>query len=168
MELEGGEFFVELGVIELAPVDEIEVFFWLEEREDFDPERGEDDVGVAGAAGRESGEEACHEEEGEWHPPEKGGMAHKGGDSDQEGEGKGDSGDHDESLSLTGTGETEFLVGFDDFLGSCHDLKFAGVDAEGVSLLDNTQTAAHGAASSAPPCEACALSKVFRTHGGSF
>ena len=136
MELEGGEFFVEPGVIELAPVDKVEVFFRFEERKDFDSERGQDDVGVSGAAGGEPGEDARDEEEGERHPPEEGGMPHKGGDADEEGKGKGDGGDHDESLGLGRAREAEFLMRFGDFLGGCHDLEIPIVDGESVSLLD--------------------------------
>ncbi len=120
VELEEGEVVIELCRVELAPVDEVEVFLGFEKGEDLDAEGGEDEVGVPGAAHREAEDEAGEEEKGQGHPPMEIGMPHQGGDRDEESESEGDGGGDEEALSLGGTGEAEFLVGLGDVLWGSH------------------------------------------------
>ena len=114
------EFFVEIGVIEFGPVDQIEVFLRLEERENLDTHRSEDDVRVAGAMERDSGEEPGQDEERKGHPPTEIRVANKPGDGDKKGKGKGHGGSNKHSLSLSGAGEAEFLVRFGDCFRGGH------------------------------------------------
>lgn len=120
MEFGQSEVFVEIGVIEFGPVDQVEVFLGLEEWENLDAHRGKDDVGVAGAVERDSGEEPGYDEERKWHPPTEIRVAHKPGDGDKKGKGESYGGSNKHSLSLSGAGEAEFLVGFGDCFWGGH------------------------------------------------
>ena len=114
------EVFVEISVIEFGPVDQIEVFLRLEERENLDTHWSEDDVGVAGAMERDSGEEPGQDEERKRHPPTEIRVAHKPGDGDKKGKGEGHGGPNKHALGLSGPGEAEFLVRFGDCLWGGH------------------------------------------------
>lgn len=120
MKFQHGQFVVEFRVVNFAPINEVEVVLRFAQRENLDPERGEDEVGVAGTATGEAAEEQGGHEEGEGHPPAEGGMSHQPSDGDEKSKGKGDGCDHHESLGLGDPGEAEFLVRFGDFLWRGH------------------------------------------------
>lgn len=120
MEFCQSEVFVEIGVIEFGPVDQVEVFLGLEEWKNLDAHRGEDDVGVAGAVERDSCEEPGQDEERKRYPPTEIRVSHEPGGRREQGEGQSDSGSNEHSLSLSGAGEAEFLVRFGDCLWGGH------------------------------------------------
>jgi hypothetical protein len=57
MKFQHGQFVVEFRVVNFAPINEVEVVLRFAQRENLDPERGEDVVGVAGTATGEAAEE---------------------------------------------------------------------------------------------------------------
>jgi hypothetical protein len=136
VKLQRGEVFVKIGMFQLGPVNKIEVFLRFEERENFHAHRGENEVGVAGAASAQARQKNCQNEEGQWHPPSEGGVIHQPGDAQEQGKGEGDRRDDDESLSLSGAGETELFMRLGNFFWDGHCLKIAVVDAKGVALVD--------------------------------
>ena len=109
-----GEIVVEFGVVKFGPVNEIEIFLRLEEREDLNPHGRENDVGVAGAVEGDPGEEPRCGEEGNRHPPSEIGVAKEPGESNQKEEGKEHGGSDEDPLGLSGASEAEFLVRFGD------------------------------------------------------
>ena len=120
MEFGQSEVFVEIGVIEFGPVDQVEVFLRLEEWKNLDAHRGEDDVGVAGAVECDSYEDPGQNEERKRCPPMEIRVSYEPGDRREQGEGESDSGGNEHSLSLSGAGEAEFLVRFGDCLWGGH------------------------------------------------
>ena len=132
--------FIKVVAFDLVPVDEVEVFFGFQEGEDFDPEWGEDDVGVARAASSETSEEDGKSEGDERHPPVKAGMAHQPSDGQEKGKGKDDSGGDNESLSLTSAGKAEFLMRLGDVFGGSHQLELVIGNIESASLVEITGT----------------------------
>lgn len=134
VEGEEGEGWIEFGVIDFGPSDEVEEFFGFEEGEDFDPEGGEDEVGVTDAAAGETCEEGGDGEGDEGEPPREAGVSEKPGEEKDEGEREGDGGGDDEGLALGGAGEAKFLVGFGDFFGDGHGSELIVGHRKGVAL----------------------------------
>ena len=114
------EVFVEIGVIEFVPVNQVEVFLRLKERENLNTHWGEDDVGVAGAVERDSCKEPSQDEERKRHPPTEIRVAHEPGDGDQKCESRGHGGPNEYALGLSRPGEAEFLVRFGNCLWGGH------------------------------------------------
>ena len=136
----------------------------FDERENFYAEGGENEVGVPGAIGRESGHQGREDEEGESHPPGKGGMPHEPGEANQEKEGKRNRCDDHKSLGLSGSGKAEFLVRFGNFLGSGHELKLMAGGDKGIFLVES----AHLWSLRKPVCSLlrAGMSKATIRHGG--
>ena len=88
MELEGGEFVVEFRVLDLRPVNQVQVLSWFDERKNFQTQGGENEVGVTGTVGGDFGQNGCEDEKRECHPPREGGVAHEPCEPYQEKEGK--------------------------------------------------------------------------------
>ena len=84
VDFECGEFFVELDVRDLCPVDEVQVLAGFDEWENLYTKGGQDDVGMPGAVRGNLGEEGREDEEGESHPPREGRVPHEPGEADQE------------------------------------------------------------------------------------
>ena len=136
MELEGGEFFVEFGIFDLSPINQVEVLPGFDEWKNFHAKGCKDEVSVPGAVSGDLGQERGENQKGEGHPPREGGVSQKPSEADEEEEGKGDRGDDDEALGLSGPGEAEFLMGFGDFFGRGHELELIVGNGEGVALVD--------------------------------
>lgn len=57
--MEDEVFVFDFSCVEFLPEDDLEIFLWAEEGEDFDAHGGEDDVGVADAVEGDAEEDEC-------------------------------------------------------------------------------------------------------------
>ena len=109
---------IDFGVSDFGPEDDVEIFAWFPERENFDTEGSEEEVGVTEAVVGEAGEDEGEGNRGDDPPArEEGFVGAKGEGGDDDRDACGDGGGETELLSLGRAREADFLVGFGDFLG---------------------------------------------------
>ncbi len=120
--------FIDLGSCDLGPIEDLKIIAGLEKRENFDPEGGEDDVGVPRAPDCEAKEEGGGGEGNEWPPPGREGFAEKEVDQqDRDGGPATDCPQEGEEGGLRTACEAKFLVGIGNrFWPGGHGIRISG------------------------------------------